>query len=140
MYHQLKLLSMKGNLHQNHDTLVHLLWMVQGFSNDCHYDKHEFFSLDLQNNYSQYKIGKYVACFYDGNWYLGIILECSIKFMTRNNLNLNWISDSGFSFCQVTFKNLICIIDSPQTVGSNGRQYILSKHDFVKITTIVNQP
>ena len=147
MYHQLKLLSMKENLHQNHNTLVHSLWMVQGLSNDCHYDKNEFFNLDLQNNCSQYKIGKYVACFCDGNWYFGIIFECyyenqdcSIKFMTRNNLNLNWISDSGFSFCQVAFKNLICIIDSPQAVGSSGRQYISSKCDFVKITTLVNQP
>ena len=30
---------------------------------DCHYNKHEFFNLDLQNNNSQYKIEKYVASF-----------------------------------------------------------------------------
>ena len=85
--------------------------------------------------------------FYDGNWDIGIILECSyenqdcgIKFLKRNNLNLHWISDSRFSCCWVTFKNLTCIIDPPQAVGCSGRQYILSKHDFDKITTLVNQP
>ena len=63
---------------------------------DCHYDKHEVFNLDLQNYYSQYKSGKYVACFYYGSWFIGTILECShenqdcsIKFITRNNLNLH---------------------------------------------------
>ena len=60
--------------------------------------------------------------------------------MKRSNLNLHWISDSHFSFCWVTFKNLICIIDLPQAVDSSGQQYILSKHDFDKITTLVNQP
>ena len=102
--------------------------IMKRISTDCHYDKHEFFNLDLQNDYSQYKPGKYVACFYDGNWYIGTILECSyenqdcsIKFMKRNNLNLHWISDSRFSCCWVTFKNLICIIDPPQAVGSSGR-------------------
>ena len=75
------------------------------------------------------------------------ILECSyenqdwsIKCMKRDNLNLHWISDSCVSCCSVTFKNLICIIDLPQAVDSNGRQYILSKHDFNKVTTLVNQP
>ena len=65
--------------------------------------------------------------FYDGNWYIGIILECpyenqdcSIKFMKRNSLNLHWISDMCFSCCRVTFKNLICIIDLPQAVSSSG--------------------
>ena len=54
-----------------------------------------FFNIDLQNVYSQYNLGRYVACFYDGNWYIGIILECyyenqdcSIKFMKINILNL----------------------------------------------------
>ena len=114
---------------------------------DCHYDKHEVFNLDLQNDYSQYKSGKYVACFYYGNWFIGTILECShenqdcnIKFITRNNLNLHWISGSRFSCCWVTFKYLICIIDLPQAMGTSGRQCILSKHDFDKITTLVNQP
>ena len=46
---------------------------------DCHYDKHEFFCLDLQNGYSQYKPRKYVACFNDGTWHIGIILDCSYQ-------------------------------------------------------------
>ena len=121
--------------------------IMKCISTDYHNDKYDFFNLDLQNDHSQDKPGKYVACFYDGNWYIGTILECSyenqdcnIKFMKRNNLNLHWILDSRFSCCWVTFKNLICIIDPPQAVGSSGRQYILSKHDFDKITTLVNQP
>ena len=35
---------------------------------------------------------------------------------------------------------MICIIDLPQAVDSSGQQYVLSKHDFDKITTLVNQP
>ena len=109
--------------------------ILKRISIDCYYGKHEFFNLDLQNDYSQYKHWKYVACFYDGNWYIGIILECpyenqdcSIKFMKRNSLNLHWISDMRSSCCRVTFKNLICIIDLPQAVSSSGWQYILSKN------------
>ena len=30
MYQQLELLSMKENLHQNHNTLVYPLWIAQG--------------------------------------------------------------------------------------------------------------
>ena len=41
--------------------------IMKRISTDCHNDKHEFFNLDLQNNYSQYKTNS--ACFYDGNWY-----------------------------------------------------------------------
>ena len=73
--------------------------------------RNKFFNLDLQNDYSQYKPGKYAACFYDGNSYIRIILECfnenqdcGIKFMERNNLNLHWISESHFCCCWVTFK------------------------------------
>ena len=75
--------------------------------------------------------------------YLNALLRIKtaiLKFMKRDNLNLHWISDSRFSCCWVTFKNLICIIDPPKAVGGTGRQYILSKHDFDKITTLVNQP
>ena len=68
---------------------------------DCLYDKHEFFDLNLQNDCCQYKPRKYVGCFYDDNWYNGIIVEssyenqdCSIKCIKRNDLNLHWISDS----------------------------------------------
>ena len=103
---------------------------MKRISIDMCYEKHEFHNINLQHDYSQYKPGKYVACFYDGDWYVGIILECSdenqdcnIKFMKKNNLNLHWISDTCASFCQVRFKNLICSIDPPKAVGSTGRQY-----------------
>ena len=76
--------------------------------------------------------------FQDGNWYIGVILECSdknqdcsVKFMKRTNVNLHWISYSCFSFYWVAYKNMVCIIDLlPQAVSSSGWQYILSKHDF----------
>ena len=120
---------------------------MKHISINCHYDKHESFNLDLQNDYSQHKPGKYVACLYEGDWYIRTILECSyenqnctIKFMKRNNLNFHWISDNHFSCCWVTSKNLICIIYPPQAVGSSGQQYIWSKNDLDKITTLVNQP
>ena len=120
---------------------------MKHISINCHYDKHESFNLDLQNDYSQHKPGKCVARLYEGDWYIRTILECSyenqnctIKFMKRNNLNFHWISDNRFSCCWVTSKNLICIIYPPQAVGSSGQQYIWSKNDLDKITTLVNQP
>ena len=48
--------------------------IMKRISVGCYYDKHEFFNLDLQNDCSQYKRGKYVTCFYDGNWYIGMLL------------------------------------------------------------------
>ena len=33
---------------------------------------------------------------------------------------------------------MICIIDPPQALGISGRQYMLSEHDFDKVTTLVN--
>ena len=134
MYHQLKLLSMKGictritivqcihcGWHQVlslFDSIEQWMFNYKHISIDCHYNKYEFFNLDLQNDYSQCKLGKSVACFYDGNWYIGKILEwfyqnqdCSIQFMKRNNLNLHWISDSHFTYCWKAFENLICVID-----------------------------
>ena len=78
-------------------------WMFNydAYPIDSLYDKHEFFDLNLQNDCYQYKPRKYVGCFYDYNWYNGIIVEssnenqdCSIKCIKRNDLNLHWISDS----------------------------------------------
>ena len=139
MYHQLKLLSMKGNLHQNHHTPIisQLIVTTTNMNSSIWICKIIIANTKLKS----------MLLVFDGNWYIGIILECyygnqdcSIKFTKRNNLNSNWISGNGFSFYQVTFKNLICIIDPPPAVGSSGPQYILGKHDFDKITTSVNRP
>ena len=79
--------------------------MIKRISIDRCNDKHEIYSINLQHDCSQYnKPGKYVACFYDGDRYVGIRecfndnQDCNIKFIKRNNLNLRWIADTCFSF------------------------------------------
>ena len=78
---------------------------MKQISTDINYDTLEFSKINLHYDYSQYKPDKSVAYFYDGNWYVGIILECSdknrdcnIKFIKLHTLNLHWLSDNRFSF------------------------------------------
>ena len=88
---------------------------MKRISVDCHYDKHECLNLDLQNDYSQYRLENMLLVFMMVyNFYIGKILECSCEnqgsiteFTKRNNLNLYWISVSCFSCCWVSFENLI---------------------------------
>ena len=61
--------------------------------------------------------GKYVACIYDQNWYIGVITERSnknkdvyIKFMKQNNLVLTW-PQSLKNECWIPLNDVIFIIN-----------------------------
>ena len=87
-------------------------------------------------NYDKYQPGKYVACMYDQDWYIGYIEERSdehrdvfIKFMKRSlNKTLSW--PQQHDECHVPFQDLICTISTPEVKGQSGRQYTLSSEDY----------
>ena len=87
--------------------------------------------------------GKYIACFYDRDWYIGLILECSfqdkdvkVKFMQRKELNLQWTNDIVL---WVPFTKVICRISAPSAKGQSGREFMLDKTDYNRIMTHVNE-
>ena len=74
--------------------------IMKGISNDTINDVHKFNDPKLLQNLTTYQLGKYIACYYDKNWYIGVILVCSnenqdvkVKFMTQKRLNFQWVNN-----------------------------------------------
>ena len=73
---------------------------MKRISNDTINDVHKFNDSKLLRNLTTYQPGKYIACYYDKIWYIGVILKWSnenqnvkVKFMTPKRLNLQWAND-----------------------------------------------
>ena len=74
--------------------------------------------------------GKYAACLYPRDWYIGAVIERSdqkkdayIKFMKRNHLVLTWPQDLQ-NDCWVLFTDILTIIAPPQLQEHSGRKYV----------------
>lgn len=88
-------------------------------------------------NSEEYQPGIYIACMYDEEWYIGIIVEKSeecrdvyVKFMRRSNaVMLVWPQDHG-NECWIPFQDILCIISSPEPQGYRARQYKLKSTDY----------
>ena len=64
--------------------------------------------------------GKYVACIYDQDWYIGVITKCSnenkdvyIKFIKQNNLVLTW-PQSLKNECWIPLNDVIFTSNPPE--------------------------
>ena len=90
--------------------------------------------------------GKYIACLYEYEWYIGITIERSVehsdlfvKFMKRyKDTILSWprkIQDQ----CRVPFQDIICTISCPELERRLGRQDKLSSSDFNNISVLKNK-
>ena len=109
------------------------------------YDEHKFENnvKSTTLNYAEMIPGKYVACIYDGQWYIGLITEnssenrdCNVKFMSRNGLYLRWISDRGYNHCWIPYHNILCCIETPAISGASARQYLLNKSDYETVVKL----
>ena len=76
-----------------------------------------------------YQPGKYVACIYDNDWFIGNIVERSdinadvlVKFMKRNGKILTWPPEIRKDECWVLLEHVICIIEAPGLHGRRARQ------------------
>ena len=53
--------------------------IMKNISNDKVNDVHKFNDPKLPKHPITYQTGKYIACYYDKAWYVGVMLECSIE-------------------------------------------------------------
>ncbi|XP_076330752.1 uncharacterized protein LOC143236365 [Tachypleus tridentatus] len=92
-------------------------------------------SSDSNDNYQP---GKYVACVYDYEWYVGNIKDRSdehsdvlMSFMkkSRNEL-ISWSARSRKDESWIPFKHTFCLISAPTVQGSSSRHYVLSEGDL----------
>ena len=88
---------------------------------------------------NEYQPGQYIACTYDNEWYIGIIMGHSeeqndIRFMTRakNSNALSWSEDIR-NECWVPFQDIIYIVSVPEMQGRGRRQYRLTNEDMKNI-------
>ena len=89
-----------------------------------------------------YHPGMYVACVYDKEWFLGVIVEVSIaneavmiKFMNENmNRNsLSWPVRDDISWIPVS--NILCRITTLSPQSGGGRVYSVSFEEYKCTTT-----
>ena len=91
--------------------------------------------------------GKYVACIYDQQWHIGIIIErCEeendvyVKFMKQSLSDvLSWPQNTNDKCC-IPFQDILCIIDAPEPQGHSGRNYkIASSAKDLILSIITNE-
>ena len=93
-----------------------------------------------QLSWSLCEPGKYVACLYDGNWWIGMIRETSeehadvlLSFLHPHGLAVSYRWPAREDLCWVPSQHLLRYIDAPTT--SSGRQYHLSSKDRAVLAT-----
>ena len=83
--------------------------------------------------------GKYIACVYDSDWYIGNIKDRSdehkdvfVTFMKRApNHALSWPRRKDE--CWIPQQHIICVVQAPSVKGRGARQYNLDPRDLQKI-------
>lgn len=85
---------------------------------------------------SQCRPGQYIACMYDGKWWVGNIRElCQeendvmVSFMHPHGPARSFRWPAREDTCWVPIQGILCLLSPPAT--SNGRQYYLDKNDVV---------
>jgi len=89
---------------------------------------------------NKYQPGKYIACMYDSDWYIGNISERSeeqsdilVRFMKRSDLTLSWPPDTHRNQCWVLLQHVLCSVSVPELQGRGARHYKLSQVDYDNI-------
>ena len=101
--------------------------------------------LTLTHDYSTFQPGKYIACLYDGAWYVGYIRNRSeehkdveVEFMNRKGDAVSWPADTRRDVSWIPFQDILCTIEVPSLQGSSSRQYRLAQTDYLKIQTLLS--
>ena len=86
------------------------------------------------------KVHDYVACLYDGKWWVGLVLEvsfeeqdCRVSFMHPASPTNNICWPVRAYLCGVSFENIICKVSTPVT--ATGRTYHINEEDIQNITS-----
>lgn len=85
-------------------------------------------------------IGSYIACIYDNNWWIGLVLEvfnededADIKFMHYNQKTKTFKWPSREDKCLVPFSHFLCEINELSFTSKSRRQYNLSSKEMTTI-------
>ena len=92
---------------------------------------------------SLYQPGRYVACVYDAQWYIGNIIQRNedeqdvyVNFMKQGKENtFSWPPENRKDQCWVPFHHIICAVEAPLMTQQSGRQYKLAEGDYRKLIT-----
>jgi len=95
----------------------------------------------IVEDFDKYQPGKYTACLYDNNWYIGNIVEHNIEeqdvlvsFMKRTGSSFSWPSTGDK--CWVPMHDLLCIVETRTIQADSGHQYKLAFDDFERIKVL----
>ena len=92
-----------------------------------------YFKQILQELISQFfQPGKYIACIYDQQWHIRIIMKRSEK----ENDVLSWPQNTNDE-CWIPFQDVLCFISAPEHQGHSGRNYRISSSDKDLILSII---
>ena len=96
----------------------------------------------VSNLQSNVKAMDYVACKYDANWWIGIVLvmddeeqDLQIQFLHPSGPARNFYWPPRNDTCWVPINNIICKIKSPTTLS--GRTYNISDDDYSSIISLL---
>lgn len=105
--------------------------------------RHKFSKLTIDNDVLSPSISSYVAVIYDSQWWIGIVIdksddnmECKIKFMHPNGPSKFYMWPQREDVCLLPNKNIIKLINIPETCGS-ARKYSIDQKDVNEITQII---
>ena len=93
-------------------------------------DEKDFDNAELQ-------VGKYIACLYDKEWYIGCIVDRSDEEGDINVNSMKWNAQGrlswpfimrGHTCCWVPFDNVLCIVNAP-AFHTSARFYELNTED-----------
>ena len=92
--------------------------------------------------YTNVKLMDFVACKYDSNWWIGMVLEINteekdfkIKFFHPCGPAKSFYWPPHDDICWVPFTNFVCKLTSPST--SSGRTYKIEENDYSKVLSLV---
>ena len=78
--------------------------------------------------------GQFIACIYDGQWWLGNILEvctenndAKVSFMHPHGPATSFFWPTKIDDCWVPIVHILCQVPALLTVGSSARRYKLDK-------------
>jgi len=104
-----------------------------------HYDL--VFNFEQQNITTRPTPHSYVACLYDRNWWIGMVMsvndgehEAEVKFMHSHGPARSFFWLSREDLCYVPYTHILLSIGMAST--SSGRQYRISEKDLKKIQSM----
>ncbi|XP_048256959.1 uncharacterized protein LOC125382708 [Haliotis rufescens] len=105
-------------------------------------DAHDFYhTIKNQSNTDSTLLLKFLAAIYDGNWFIGKVLEVDIDDGDTKKTFMEKTQDKGKTYkwpsrpdeIWIEFDDVLCFIDEPVAIGKTRRQYNVAARDVARI-------